>query len=126
MIDNVEIVQTIEHLQRTFEDLMLRGLKAAGPGEINTLTNIREECERIGAYHLASRVGAIVEAIQSGSRTGAEALMKAQTSLRLFDRILTLDAAREALIVSDMLTATLQGTGVLEAIEDDGDDDDET
>ncbi len=122
MIDTVEIVQTIEHLQRTFEDLMLRGLKAAGPGEINTLTNIQEECERIGAYHLASRVGAIVEAIQSNSRTGAEALMKAQTSLRLFDRILTLDAAREALTVSDMLSATLQGAGILETIEDEDDE----
>lgn len=103
MIDTIEIVQTIEHLQRTFEDLMLRGLKAAGPGEINTLTNIREECERIGAYHLASRVGAVVDALQGNSRTGAQALMKAQTSLGLFDRILTLENARSVLAAAEVL-----------------------
>lgn len=94
MIDTTEIAQTIDHLQRTFEDLMLRGLKAAGPAEVNTLTNIREECERIGAYHLASRVGAIVDSLKSNNRSGAEALMKAQTSLRLFDRILSLETAQ--------------------------------
>lgn len=103
MIDTVEIVQTIEHLQRTFEELMLRGLKAVGPSEIKTLTNIREECERIGAFHLAGRVGAIVDALRSNSRTGAQALMKAQISLGLFDRILTLEAARNVLSTAEEL-----------------------
>lgn len=93
-MDTTEIVQTIDHLQRTFEDLMIRGLKAAGPGEMNTLANIREECERIGAYHLAGRVEAILDAINKNERTGAQALMCAQTSLRMFDRILTLEYAQ--------------------------------
>jgi len=96
-IDTTEVVLTIDHLQRTFEDLMLRGLKAAGPSEINTLTNIREELERIGAFHLAGRVADIVDALSGTSRTGAEALMKAQTSLRLFERILTLETAQQML-----------------------------
>lgn len=122
MIDTIEIVQTIEHLQRTFEDLMLRGLKAAGPGEINTLTNIREECERIGAYHLASRVGAVVDALHSNSRSGAQALMKAQTSLGMFDRILTLEAARSALAAAEMLSIVADVNDQLDEIEDDEDE----
>lgn len=97
IIDTTEIAQTLDHLQRTFEDLMLRGLKAAGPGEVNTLSNIREECERIGAYHLASRVEDILTAIQKNDRSGAAAVMRAQTSLRLFDRILTLETAQRIL-----------------------------
>lgn len=96
-MDTTEIVQTIDHLQRTFEDLMIRGLKAAGPGEINTLANIRDECERIGALHLAGRVEAILDAINKGERSGAQALMRAQTSLRMFDRILTLEHAQQIL-----------------------------
>jgi hypothetical protein len=123
MIDTTEIVQTIDHLQRTFEDLMLRGLKAAGPGEINTLTNIREECERIGAYHLAGRVGAIVDALSTNNRSGAAALMQAQTSLRLFDRILTLETAQ--MVLGYGLS---EGVGDVEeddpADEDDDDDSD--
>jgi hypothetical protein len=93
-MDTTEIVQTIDHLQRTFEDLMIRGLKAAGPSEVNTLSNIQEECERIGAYHLAGRVEAILEEINKGGRSGARALMRAQVSLRMFDRILTLEHAQ--------------------------------
>ncbi|MBX9667365.1 MAG: hypothetical protein K2X93_07085 [Candidatus Obscuribacterales bacterium] len=98
MIDTTEITETIQHLERTFDELMLRGLRAAGPGEINSLSNIKDECERIGAYHLASRIEAIVDAINSNNRSGAAALMKAQTSLRLFDRILTLEVAQTALL----------------------------
>lgn len=101
-MDTTEIVQTIDHLQRTFEDLMIRGLKAAGPGEVNTLSNIRDECERIGAYHLAGRVQAILEEIDKPGRSGAQALMRAQASLRMFDRILTLEHAQ-----------TILGLGVL-------------
>lgn len=122
MIDTIEIVQTIEHLQRTFEDLMLRGLKAAGPAEINTLTNIREECERIGAFHLAGRVGAVVDALNSNSRNGAQALMKAQTSLGLFDRILTLEAARSVLAGADLLSMSVQSGQDPDDMEDDDDD----
>ncbi len=98
MIDTTEVSETIQHLERTFDELMLRGLRAAGPSEINTLSNIKDECERIGAFHLASRIEAIVDAINSNNRSGAAALMKAQTSLRLFDRILTLEIAQSALM----------------------------
>jgi len=97
MIDTTEVIQTIEHLQRTFEDLALRGLRASGANEITTLTNIKEECERIGAYHLAERVGAIIDAIKTNSRSGADALMRAQSSLRVFERILTLETAQQLL-----------------------------
>lgn len=113
IIDTTEIVQTLEHLQRTFEDLMLRGLKAAGPGEVNTLSNIREECERIGAYHLASRVGDILTAIEKNDRSGAAAVMRAQTSLRMFDRILTLETAQRILSLSlDDFSGDANGTRV--------------
>lgn len=116
MIETTEIIQTVEHLQRTFEDLILRGLKASGPEQINTLNNIKEECERIGAFHLAERVSAIVDAIQKNDRSGADALMRAQASLRMFERILTLENAKMVLA---------GGINSFGELPDESDDDDE-
>ena len=54
---------------------------------------IREEFQRIGAEHLAGQIGALIAAIQNDDRAAAAALLRAQTSLRLFERVLTLEVA---------------------------------
>ena len=97
MAETDEIVHTVERLQTALEDLAVRGLRSAGPGDLAALTALRQEFERIGADHLAGRIGAVVDAIRNGDRAAAAALMRAQASLRLFDRILTLDVAAAVL-----------------------------
>lgn len=97
MQDSGEIVQTVEHLQSAFEELAIRGLRSAGPGQLATLAALREEFERIGADHLAGRIADVVTAIQNDDRGAAAALLRAQASLRVFERILTLEAAAGAL-----------------------------
>jgi hypothetical protein len=92
-----EIVQTIDRLQGEFEALMTRGLRAAGPGDLATLRAIREEFERIGADHLAGRIAAIIDALGNDDRAAAPALLRAQASLRVFERILTLEVAGASL-----------------------------
>ena len=92
-----EIVQTIGLLQVEFEDLALRGLRATGSQHLAKLEMLRAECERIGADHLAGRVGALAAAIRNDDRDAAAALLRAQASLRVFDRILTLEYAAAAL-----------------------------
>jgi hypothetical protein len=96
MLETSEIVQTIEHVQSAFEDLMMRGLRSAGPEHLATLSALREEFERIGAGHSAGRLAAVVEAMRRGE-AGAAALLRAQASLRVFERVLTLQAAAETL-----------------------------
>jgi hypothetical protein len=88
-----EIVQTIERLAGAFEDLTMRGLRSAGPKDLAVLRAMREEFERIGAGHLAGRVGAVIDAIDRNDRSAAIALLEAQGSLRVFERILTLEIA---------------------------------
>jgi hypothetical protein len=97
MAETDEIVHTVERLQSALEDLAVRGLRSAGPGDLATLTALREEFERIGADHLAGRIAAVVDAIRTNDRTAAAALMRAQASLRLFDRVLTLEVAGDVL-----------------------------
>jgi hypothetical protein len=86
-----EVVQTIERLQQTFEDLTVRGLRSCGPEQLTILSSLHEDLDRIGAAHLAGRLEVLIGAIKSDDRSSAPALMRAQASLRVFDRLLTLD-----------------------------------
>jgi hypothetical protein len=97
MLETAEIVQTIEHVQSTFEGLAVRGLRSAGPEQVATLSALREEFERIGAGHLAGRIAAVVEALSGSEAKAAAALMRAQASLRVFERVLTLQIAAQTL-----------------------------
>lgn len=92
-----EIADTIEWLRLKFEAIAIRGIRATEPGDLTLLKAAGEEFERIGAEHLAERIGDVVDAIENGDRTAAAALLRAQTSLRLFDRVLTLDFAEGVL-----------------------------
>ncbi len=92
-----EIAQTIDRLHGAFADLAVRGLRSAGPGDLATLRAVREEFQRIGADHLAGRIGEVVSAIENDDRAAARALLRAQASLRVFERILTLEVAGQAL-----------------------------
>jgi hypothetical protein len=96
-METEEIIQTISRLQEAFEDLAVRGLRSAGPRDLATLRAVREEFERIGADHLAGRIAEVVRAIEAHDRSAAKALLHAQASLRVFERILTLEIAAGAL-----------------------------
>ena len=97
MMETAEIVQTIEHVQSAFDDLTVRGLRSASAEQLATLSALREEFERIGAGHLAGRIAAVVEALRGGEAKAAAALMRAQASLRVFERVLTLQVAAQTL-----------------------------
>ena len=92
-----EALRAIQRLAGAFEDLVVRGLRAAGPSDLGALQAMGEEFGRIGAGHLAERIRAVVDAVRADDPAAAGALLLAQTSLRLFERILTLEAAGEAL-----------------------------
>src|SRR5579859_4373698 len=92
-----EIAQTIDHLHGAFAALAVRGLRSAGPADLATLRATCEEFQRIGADHLAGRIGEVVSAIENDDRSAARALLRAQASLRVFERILTLEVAAQSL-----------------------------
>lgn len=97
MSEALEIQQLVEHLQGVLENLITRGLRAAGLAERNALATLGDEFTRIGASHLAERVQALCDALEADHRDGPNRLLKAQASLRLFERVLTLEVARASL-----------------------------
>ena len=92
-----EIVQTIEALQGELDDLLVRGLRSAEPATLNRLRARVEEFRRIGAEHMAQRLTTLVDAVEADEPAAARALLQAQTSLRLFERVLSLEVAEAAL-----------------------------
>jgi hypothetical protein len=101
-----EILQAVDRLAGVLADLVVRGLRSAGPAQLVPLEALREEFDRIGAAHLAGRIAGLLDAVRRDDRSAAAALLRAQTSLRLFERILTLEHAAELL---QTLTTTPEG-----------------
>jgi hypothetical protein len=97
MQETLEIIQTIDRLQTCLEELSVRGLRSTGPQDLKGLSALREEFQRIGADHLAGRISTVIEGIRNDDRSAAASLLRAQASLRVFERILTLDQAEAAL-----------------------------
>jgi hypothetical protein len=95
--ETAEVIRAVERLRGEFDDLAVRGLRTAGPEHLASLDALRDEFRRVGAEHLAGLIGAVAEAIRANDRAAARALLRAQASLRVFERVLTLEVAAEAL-----------------------------
>jgi hypothetical protein len=116
MSEVLEIQQVVEHLQGVLENLITRGLRSAGLAERNALATLGEELTRIGAGHLAERVMDLRDALEKDDADGPSRLFKTQASLRLFERVLTLEVARGTLMQWGQPAATAT------EVEDDADD----
>jgi len=97
-----ELRDGLDRLHAALDDLVVRGVRAAGARDLSRLSALRDEFRAAGAEHLAGRLSALVDAVASGDRGAAAALMRASTSLRLLDRMLTLEVATQALASADV------------------------
>ncbi len=91
-----EITLVTERLRNLLDDLVVRGLRTAGGDELRRLDAAREELGRLGAEHLAGRLDDLAAAVRAGGTDGG-ALLRVQTSLRLFDSLLTREVTAELL-----------------------------
>lgn len=99
--ERAEIVGSVTTLAGQLEALVVRGVRAVGGDDLKQLAALHAELDRIGAAYLGSRIGELISHVRSGDGKAAAALCGAQTALRVFDRVLTLAAAKEALAVAD-------------------------
>lgn len=99
MSDAAEILHTADHLHSVLADLVVRGLRSAAAAQLAPLDALRVEFDRVGAAHLAARISDLVDAIRRDDPAAARAMFQLQLSLRLFERLLTLQQA------GDLLTA---------------------
>lgn len=102
MEEIAELRDALDRLHAAMDDLVVRGVRSAGPQELARLSALRDEFRTAGAEHLAEKLSTLVDAVRAGERSAAPALMRAVTTFRLFDRMLTLEAARGALSGSNV------------------------
>lgn len=88
-----EVIATLVALQQAFEQLIVRGLESTGPDDTRKLAALGEQ---LGAPYLAGLIATLVHAINEHDDDAARALLRAQTAARVFERVLSLDAASEA------------------------------
>jgi hypothetical protein len=89
--------EALDRLHGELDDLVVRGVRAAGPRDLARLTASRDEFRAAGAEHLAGRLTTLVDHVRADDRAAAPALLRAMTALRLFDRMITLEVAAGAL-----------------------------
>jgi hypothetical protein len=85
-----ELRAGIDRLRTLLENLVVRGLRACGAEELSQIQSFMEYLERTGAGHVASVLGDLHAKILADDRSAATALLTAQTSVRLLERLLTL------------------------------------
>jgi hypothetical protein len=93
MDEIAELRDALGRLHAALDDLAVRGLRAAGPQDLARLESLRDEFRNAGAGHIAMRLTAAIDATRTDDRGAAAALLRAMTAIRLFDRMLTLEAA---------------------------------
>jgi hypothetical protein len=88
--DLEEIRVDLERIRTLLENLVVRGLRACGPGELLQIGTYAEHLERSGAGHLAALLHELRNLIERDDRTSARKLLETQTNVRLLERLLTL------------------------------------
>lgn len=96
MAEVEEIVSTLEHLRARMVELVVRGLASVAPGELAPLELLTDSYERHGLVHITARLRAMLRAIPDDARGAPAALLSAYTSLHVFERVLSLEAAASA------------------------------
>ncbi len=92
-----EVVQALTRSRQLLDDLVVRGVRTAGPGELAQLDALREELARVGAQHLAGRLPTLADSMRADASDVAVGLLRAHASILLFDRVLTLKVVEQEL-----------------------------
>lgn len=90
--EHAEVLLVLERVRGSLERLVVRGVRAASSEQVAELRAMNDEFTRIGAVHLSERITELADAVEAGAGEAATALLHAQTSLRVFERLLTLRA----------------------------------
>jgi hypothetical protein len=92
-----EVTAALFALQQALENLFVRGIKAAASEDVQLLVAHGEELGRSGAAYLAGQVEALIRHVRAADAEAGRVLLRTQTALRVFERVLSLDVAVAAL-----------------------------
>jgi hypothetical protein len=85
-----ELRVSVERLRTLLENLVVRGLRACGSEELAQLKSQVEYFDSVGAAHVSAVLAELQAQIERDDRASARTLLKAQTAVRMLERLLTL------------------------------------
>ena len=85
-----ELRVSVERLRTLLENLVVRGLRACGADELAQLKAEVEHLDSVGAAHVSAVLAELHAQIERDDRAAARTLLKAQTAVRMLERLLTL------------------------------------
>ena len=91
-----EVGREADTVRSEIEQLYVRGLASSTPQERKRLSDLALEWERLGAGHVAERLLSAMKKADADAKDAPQALLSAYTSLHVFERVLSLEAAAEA------------------------------
>lgn len=89
-----EIALVLARIEEVLETLCVRGLRVAGPRELETLDALEEELRTLGAQNLAERIADLAEGIRAEDPSAGAGLMRSAVATRVFERVLSLEACQ--------------------------------
>lgn len=107
-----EVALEADAVRTEIEQLYVRGIATTSAADRKKLAAIAEEWERIGAGHVATRLRTALRAADAGTPDAPRALLSAHTSLAVFERLLSLEAAADGWTAHiDALSEGEEGAG---------------
>ncbi len=94
--EHAEVAATLLALNSCLEDLVVRGLRSAGGDDVRQLDQLAQSFRRAQANYLADLLEGLVRQTREGT-PDPKWLLRTQTAARVFERVLSIEAAAEAL-----------------------------
>ncbi|MFO0587793.1 MAG: hypothetical protein U0441_09650 [Polyangiaceae bacterium] len=91
-----EVGREADTVRSEIELLYVRGLGTSTPADRRKLADLAAEWDRLGAAHVASKLTLALQKADADAKDAARALLSAYTSLHVFERVLSLEAAADA------------------------------
>lgn len=92
-----ELSRVLARLQQEVEAIGTRGLRAVSNEQLAWLRHTSESIGAMGAEFMSSRIRSFLEAQQAGRDDSARCFLELLTTLRVFERVLTLEVIQEQL-----------------------------
>lgn len=91
------LISIVTQLQVEVETLGIRGVSAASSEQLNWFRHTRNRVSEMGAEFLSQKMTPLIDCMEGGGTDGATRLLDLLTTIRVFDRVLTLQTAEERL-----------------------------
>jgi len=92
------LISLVAQLRNETETLGVRGVRVASSEQVNWFRHTRDRLTEMGAEFLAQKLSRLIDSIDADDSLGAGRLLDLLTTIRVFDRVLTLQTAESALI----------------------------